>query len=531
MDSHYDVVIAGGGLAGLTLALQLKQRNPALTIFIAEKSKKPAPEASHKVGESSVEIASHYFRNSLKLDSILDQQLPKYGLRFYFSQHGNHNIEQRFELGANQIPSFRSYQIDRGRFENQLLERCQSLGIHVSYGNTVTRINLGQQRHEIEIKQLGNSQSISCCWLIDASGRRALLKHQLNLFKPSNHQINAVWFRIDSTLDINTWSSDPYWQKRVSIPRLLGTNHLVGKGYWIWIIPLSSDATSIGIVTDASLHDFDSLNAYQKALAWMHHHEPQCAGLIQKTKPIDFLCLQQLALQSKQLYSDQGWFITGDAGLFADPLYSSGNDFIAINNTLITDLITGGYSEKAFKQRLQFNQHLMHKLFLGFMQIYQNQYPILGNARIMTLKIIWDFSVYWGSIALIFIQNRIDSNDFMETASRFLSNVFSVNFEVQTLLRDWASRDNHQLQQPGFVNYSAIPFLQGLNNKFEQAYKDDELLAELNKNYQLLTELASELRFQASLEYSDLISQTSPSSTPDSCHLQTVFEQLKTNSI
>lgn len=527
MDSHYDVVITGGGLAGLTLALQLKQRKPALSIFIAEKSKKPAPEASHKVGESSVEIASHYFRNILKLGSILDQQLPKYGLRFYFSQQGNQQIEQRFELGANQIPVFRSYQIDRGRFENQLLERCQSLGIDVSYGNTVTRIKTGQQHHELVIKQTGSSELLSCRWLIDASGRRAMLKQQFNLFKPSNHHINAVWFRIDSTLDINAWSCDTDWQQRVSIPRFLGTNHLVGKGYWIWIIPLSSDATSIGIVADASIYDFESLNSYQKALAWMHQHEPQCAGLIQEKKPIDFLCLQQLALQSKQLYCDKGWFITGDAGLFADPLYSSGNDFIAINNTLITDLITSKYSEKTFKQRLQFNQHLMHKLFLGFMQIYQSQYPILGNARIMTLKIIWDFSVYWGSVALIFIQNRIDRKEFMESASRFLSDVFSVNFEIQTLFRDWAKCDNNQFQQAGFVNYSSIPFLQGLNSKFEQVYNDDELLIELDRNYLLLTELASELQFKAISENPELILQKTIHTNPLSNHLQVIFEQFE----
>lgn len=529
MNSQYDVFIAGGGLAGLTLALQLKQRNPDLTIFVAEKSKNPAPEACHKVGESSVEIASHYFRNILKLGPILDQQLPKYGLRFYFSQRGNHHIERRCELGANQIPAFRSYQIDRGRFENQLLQRCQAIDIDVSYGNTITQINTGQLHHEIQIKQAGNSRKLCCRWLIDTSGRLALLKQQFNLSKPSSHSINAAWFRIDSTLDINTWSSDPDWQQRVSIPRFLGTNHLVGKGYWLWIIPLSSDATSIGIVTDAALHDFDSIKSYQKTLNWLHQHEPQCARMIQHKKPRDFLCLQQLALQSKQLYSDQGWFISGDAGLFADPLYSSGNDFIAINNTLITDLISGDYNQDEFQQHLQFNQKLMNKLFLGFMQIYQNQYPILGNSRIMTLKIIWDFSIYWGSVALIFIQNRLDNYSFMQSTSSFLNDVFTINFEIQKLFREWSNCDQNSCQKAGFVNYSAIPFLQHLNNKFELVLEDDELLSELNRNYQLLTELASEIQYKAGMEYPELLlrTRTAPRTQPLSSHLQAIFEQLR----
>ena len=34
------------------------------------------------------------------------------------------------------------------------------------------------------------------------------------------------------------------------------------------------------------------------------------------------------------------WCLTGDAGIFLDPLYSSGLDLVAIGNGLITDMIT-----------------------------------------------------------------------------------------------------------------------------------------------------------------------------------------------
>ena len=53
----YDVAILGGGLAGLTLGIQLKQARPETSIFIAEKRKGPAPEAAFKVGESTVEVS------------------------------------------------------------------------------------------------------------------------------------------------------------------------------------------------------------------------------------------------------------------------------------------------------------------------------------------------------------------------------------------------------------------------------------------------------------------------------------------
>ena len=54
----FDVVICGAGLAGLTLAKQLRQEHPTKRVLLLEKTERPLPAACHKVGESSVEIGS-----------------------------------------------------------------------------------------------------------------------------------------------------------------------------------------------------------------------------------------------------------------------------------------------------------------------------------------------------------------------------------------------------------------------------------------------------------------------------------------
>ena len=71
LDPSYDVLICGGGLAGLTLARQLKLELPSLSVAVIDRLTRPLPEAAHKVGEATTEIAGHYFARVLRLEDYL----------------------------------------------------------------------------------------------------------------------------------------------------------------------------------------------------------------------------------------------------------------------------------------------------------------------------------------------------------------------------------------------------------------------------------------------------------------------------
>ena len=127
-----DVVIMGGGLAGLTLALQLRQRFAELNIVVLERMRHPVPEAAHKVGESSVEIGAHYFDTVLGLkEHLTTHQLKKFGFRFFFSE-GSTQIDEVMELGASRYLATPSYQLDRGIFENYLGGHAKAQGVRSS---------------------------------------------------------------------------------------------------------------------------------------------------------------------------------------------------------------------------------------------------------------------------------------------------------------------------------------------------------------------------------------------------------------
>src|SRR5690606_36405220 len=126
---QYDAIILCGGLARLGLACELKSVNPELDIVVLEKNTFPRPRAIAKVGESTVEIGSHYLAQRLGLEDHLRQShLKKFGIRMFFGEGGG-DLAELDELGASQTFGIPTYQIDRGDLENQLASRAQAAGV------------------------------------------------------------------------------------------------------------------------------------------------------------------------------------------------------------------------------------------------------------------------------------------------------------------------------------------------------------------------------------------------------------------
>ncbi len=198
--NHYDVVIMGGGVAGLTLALQLRQERPAARLLVVERLEHPVPETTHKVGESTVEIAAHYLRDVLGLGEHLEsRQIRKFGLRMFFSNHDNTDITQRVELGSSVFPPHATYQLDRGRLENELGRRCAEAGVELVTGSRVQEVDLEAERtHHLRVTTGDEERDVTASWVVDATGRNHLLQRKLGLQKEVGHAANAAWFRVGS---------------------------------------------------------------------------------------------------------------------------------------------------------------------------------------------------------------------------------------------------------------------------------------------------------------------------------------------
>ena len=96
----YDIVICGAGLAGLTLALQLKNQAPQYSILILEREVGPLPDGIHKVGESTTEGGTYLLRQLAGLKEYVEStHIKKLGLRFFGAGHRQDGFEKRFEIG------------------------------------------------------------------------------------------------------------------------------------------------------------------------------------------------------------------------------------------------------------------------------------------------------------------------------------------------------------------------------------------------------------------------------------------------
>ncbi len=495
-----DVAILGGGLAGLTLARQLRRAQADLSILVLEKQSYPVPEAAYKVGESTVELGSYYLRDVLGLTEHLEScQLFKAGLRYYFPAGDNSDITRRIELGGTIIPPIRSHQIDRGRFENMLWLQNQQDEIECWDNCSVRSVDLNETGHTITVQQGDELKAIGARWVVDAAGRAGILKRQMNLTEAVDHHASAVWFRINDKINIDDWSTDSAWRGRVPEGiRWLGTNHLMDRGYWVWLIPLAGDVTSVGIVADSHIHPHNGMNRFDRALDWLKEHEPQCAGAVEDRQHLlqDFRALKQYAHSCQRVFSAQRWCITGEAGVFSDPFYSPGTDFISMSNSLVTDLITRDLRGEAIGTRVEFYNQSYLNTFKSFLATYTNQYALMGNAQVMIAKVVWDWACYWGVTALLFFHNnKLFDMPWVTSMREELKRFNLLYTDMQRFFHQWADvTPPPQMDQ--FVNILSFSFMQELYYGLNAGLDDQALRQQVSHNIALLETIANDCKQQ-----------------------------------
>jgi flavin-dependent dehydrogenase len=492
----YDVAILGGGLAGLTLGIQLKRQRPETSVFIAEKRPGPAPEAAFKVGESTVEVSAHYFADIVGAREHMDtDELHKFGLRWWFPAGDNSQIAERIERGINRPLEHPSYQLDRGRFENYLGGLALELGVDLFGGSFITDVDVSSDPHVVTIVRGGiggTEHKVKARWVVDSSGRSWLLKKRLGLIEENGHIINSSWFRLAGGLDIEEWADpdDEEFFGRMSERglRKYSTNHLCGKGYWVWMIPLSSGPISIGIVADPRFHPMDEMDTLEKSIDWIRRHEPQLGEALdsRRDQVEDFLKIEDFSYGCKQCYDGAGrWCLVGEAGAFLDPFYSPGSDFIAIGNTLTTDLVCRDLDGEDVVERARAHDDLYLSTYRVNLTQYETQYEFWGNPMVMTVKICANNILYWGTECLLFFHDKYGNVEFMESVRPQLERIWAITRQLEKMYREWNHLENREWRR-AIVPTAAFPGMYQRHVDMAGDFDDEGLRGRLTATAELM---------------------------------------------
>jgi flavin-dependent dehydrogenase len=500
-----DVVIVGGGLAGQALARQLLLETDK-TILMLEKQHE-LPQQHQKVGESSVQLAGFYYGRVLELEEYLwRNQYMKYNLRFYWPSAGRD--DSRFEeYGKSYIRSFSnipSYQLNRNTFEGELLRRnleSERFTLRTSVEAIDETLADDGGPHTVRFTCAGGDlETVTADWLVDTSGRGKHVARRRGLARRNPIRHGAFFWWVEGLVDIDRLTDlspreirkKPERRHTGHLPSWLATNHFCAEGLWFWVIPLQGK-TSLGLVFDRAVVDYQDVSTVEKATAWVCENFPCFARDLPHRKVLDWDGLASFSYDCAQTISPQRWALAGEAGRFSDPLYSPGSDLIAIYNTMIVDAIaTADPQELESKCRLY--EQMMRAVYQAYVPTYAVSYDALGDQEAFSLKYTWELTVYFAGYVFPFINDLFTDRRFLLAFMRLFAQLGPVNASVQAYLSayfQWKKTARQPVTGPIYFDFTEIGALREAEKTFyEVGVSVDEAKAILSRQVDNLKTLA-----------------------------------------
>ncbi|MBV9491970.1 MAG: tryptophan 7-halogenase, partial [Verrucomicrobia bacterium] len=320
-----DVAIIGGGPAGSVAGSILRQAGHS--VLILEKEAFPR----FRVGESMVP-ASCETLHRIGVKTKLDRGgfLIKYGgeicsacgtrVPFYF----RNGLRPKWKT---------SYQVERAKFDQVLLDHARELGCDVREQTAVTAVKFHPDR--VELQTGGQAATpVQARYVLDCSGRHSLLANYLRLREPYP--------------DLRKFSVYAYYDNVARREGEAGTltRMIRTEDGWIWMIPLVDGKCSIGLVTDVERYRAARVPP-ETALERVLREQPEVSAWVQAARrytPV--YATGEFSYRVTRLTGAR-WLLAGDAAGFIDPVFSNGIYMAIFSGEKAADALTRALREPA----------------------------------------------------------------------------------------------------------------------------------------------------------------------------------------
>jgi flavin-dependent dehydrogenase len=404
----HDVIVIGGGPAGATAATLLAKEG--MSVRVLEKEHFPR----FHVGESLLPYNRGIFEEIGVWDEIQKEGfMVKRAAQFFM---GNGEPHARLEFAKGKFTENTSaFQVERARFDEILLRHAQGQGAEVTEGARVMSHEISDERVTVLYQDdSGAKKEIHAKFLLDATGMVSLTGAQEGIrHVREGHRKVAVFGHF----------------KGVKMPEgeEAGDIHLVvRKDSWFWMIPLSSEKVSVGLVI--SREEFASLGKKPDAVfESLVQSTPELQRRMISAHPLgDLHVITDYSFQLDRMVSPR-LIRVGDAAGFMDPVFSSGVMLamqtglegarcamaaIHANETLTVEM--RAYEARTRKAMGRFWQFIENYYTLNFIDLFLQPNPMLKltsaiNAVLagrpeLPWKVRWRLKVFF---ALVWLQKWV----------------------------------------------------------------------------------------------------------------------------
>ncbi len=300
------IAIVGGGPSGCALATLLKRKGYRVAVFYLEKR----PEII--VGESLVPAIIPFLRSLGVEDEVKSYSSYKPGASVWVNK--DEEATSPFSYGGGNLPPY-AYNVPRVKFDKTIFDLAVREG--VVFFNQIAKLEKTGNTDELKL----SDETIAAIndyfngqpdLIVDASGRSRTISRLLNIPTKAGYRKDvAIFAHLSSAEKIEPFNIHL---------------HRLDKG-WSWRIPLPG-LTSVGIVINPEyLKKFGSTKEeqYDNYLRSDETLKKFTSNAKRETAVVQY---DNYQLISQKMFG-KNWILTGDAGGFLDPIFSSGL-FLAI---------------------------------------------------------------------------------------------------------------------------------------------------------------------------------------------------------